>query len=622
MPPKGRPKASGAGRVTAANSESPAAAVTAESSAAPSNTAPESASEPTTQESNTPAATTTRRPAQRLDSLKTASGSPATSQSARGGASTRGRGKTAAGLARQPVFKGRRSKEEREALEKEAREKDRARRAELEREERKQNRGNHRGGRGRGDGAGRGRGRGGFMGDASFSALSGPFSAGRFNGAATQRSQFGGGSGGGYGGSRASVVKGEPRFKMEGDDADMRRALGISIKQEDGGYVSSENEEDEESHLPKKNIDLIDLVSDEEDGASAGVRKSRGALPVRIGRKEHKERVLGLNTEASAPSVPEDTENADGSAPADGTEAALRKTKSKGKELEITEIRKPYRGVWQEGDDESNINIKPEPQDDDADMNNIPEGDGTELAAGSVFKQPPSSPESEKKPRPRHKRPPVGAAPALQTEEDKQEWERYQRSLSRVRYEFGPEIPIPGTTKKAEVADASGDVVMGEDQTTAEDTKEMHNPRRNNVYLFQLPPVIPDLIEPGIKKEQSEAKHDPLITSTNTEETSIKIEEGADGPTPQAPDSNSPRLTSGYVGKMRVFESGRAMITWGGLRFEVKTGMGVNFCQEAVCAQVTPVKERINDDDGGLAASFGPIAGRFVVTPDWEDLLG
>lgn len=120
------------------------------------------------------ASTSTRPAVQRLDSLKgtSAPGSRSGSPATRGAAAARGRKP----LSRQPVFKGRRSKEERDALQQEALERERERRAEREAEIRKTNRGLYRGagGRGRGDRAGRGR--GGYMGDVP---VSGPFSLGK-----------------------------------------------------------------------------------------------------------------------------------------------------------------------------------------------------------------------------------------------------------------------------------------------------------------------------------------------------------------------------------------------------------------------------------------------------------
>ena len=130
---------------------------------------------PATSASASASASTSTRPAvQRLDSLKGTSAPKSRSESpaTRGAAAARGRKP----LSRQPVFKGRRSKEERDALQQEALERERERRAEREAEIRKTNRGLYRGagGRGRGDRAGRGR--GGYMGDVP---VSGPFSLGK-----------------------------------------------------------------------------------------------------------------------------------------------------------------------------------------------------------------------------------------------------------------------------------------------------------------------------------------------------------------------------------------------------------------------------------------------------------
>jgi DNA-directed RNA polymerase III subunit RPC4 len=80
---------------------------------------------------------------------------------------------------------------------------------------------------------------------------------------------------------------------------------GSSIKREDGGIVeSSEDEEDQE--FPRRDIDLIE-ISDDEDGVDTNERPSRSALPIRITRKEHQEKTLALNTEASAETAPKDT---------------------------------------------------------------------------------------------------------------------------------------------------------------------------------------------------------------------------------------------------------------------------------------------------------------------------
>ena len=206
MAPRGRPRGSGRGgakapeRQAQKTAESELSAPPAENSEAVPDAAsaadPKQGKEPLSADHNMPdaqlqasaeqadqppatsasafASTSTRPAVQRLDSLKgtLASGSRSASPATRGAAAARGRKP----LSRQPVFKGRRSKEERDALQQEALERERERRAEREAEIRKTNRGLYSGvgGRGRGDRAGRGR--GGYMGDVP---VSGPFSLGK-----------------------------------------------------------------------------------------------------------------------------------------------------------------------------------------------------------------------------------------------------------------------------------------------------------------------------------------------------------------------------------------------------------------------------------------------------------
>ena len=99
-----------------------------------------------------------------------------------------------------------------------------------------------------------------------------------------------------------------------------------------------------------------------------------------------------------------------------------------------------------------------------------------------------------------------------------------------------------------------------------------------------------------------------------------KVEEGFSDPSAKA--SETRPLASGYVGKLRVFNSGRTTLDWGGNSFEVKPGQKVSFLQEAVSVEVIPEKDRVVPEDAGNATSFGRVKGKFVVTPDWDVMLG
>jgi DNA-directed RNA polymerase III subunit RPC4 len=165
-------------------------------------------------------------------------------------------------------------------------------------------------------------------------------------------SGFGSGSG-----SRATRIKDEAEGagtgsgSGSGSGSGYRASGGPSIKREDGGFESSEDEEDAE--FPRKDIDLIEISSDE-DNAAPAERPQRSALPVRIGRKEHQERAFGINTDASTETSAKILEQAEatGQAP---TAAILKQGSSKGKgkakDVDATSAKKPFKGVWQDSEE-------------------------------------------------------------------------------------------------------------------------------------------------------------------------------------------------------------------------------------------------------------------------------
>ncbi|KAF3037223.1 hypothetical protein E8E12_005061 [Didymella heteroderae] len=546
----------------------------------------------------------TRPPVQRLGGLKSAEpSSRSASPSVKRGTTTRG-GKKAAP---KPMFTGRRSKEERAALEKEQLEREKIRNRDQEREAQFQAKRKEREAAREASRATRGR--GGYSG-----AMSGPFSLGssKEDRKANARSFSGFGAGSG---SRAV------RVKNEGDESGPSGSGGYgggrsgggggsggsSIKREDGGIIeSSEDEEDQE--FPRRDIDLIE-ISDDEDGVDASERPSRSALPIRITRKEHQEKTLALNTEASAETAPTDTAERTGTsgrkAAGERSGQSSRKGKGKASDLEITGERKPFKGVWQDTDD-SDVQVKTEHTSDDEQM---PDAEQVGLDADQTEapqKEEPQSPTAERKSKGRTK---SLAEPVLQTDEDRAEWSRFLENRKHIRAELGPE--------DAPTVDAAGDTSMA-DGTAAAPRPTV---RDNNVYLFQIPPLMPELLEPGVKKEASDvaeaSAHAPAVKK---EAVKVKVEEGFSDPA--AKPAQGPRFASGLVGKLRVRQSGRTTLDWGGTSYELAPGNKASFLQEVVSIHVVPEKDRVVPEDAGEAVSFGRVKGKFVVTPDWREMLG
>ena len=410
------------------------------------------------------------------------------------------------------------------------------------------------------------------------------------------------------------------RVKNEGDESGPSRSGGFggggggggsggssSIKREDGDVAeSSEDEEDQE--FPRRDIDLIE-ISDDEDGADANDRPLRSALPIRITRKEHQEKAFAINTDASAETAPKDTAGLAGTAgrKSGGNRSgqASRKGKGKAGDVEITGVRKPFKGVWQDTDD-SDVQVKTEQTSDDEQM---PDAEQVGLDADQTApaqKEELASPTTERKVKSLSK---SMTQPVLQTDEDRAEWARFLENRKHIRAELGPD-ETPAT-------DAAGDTAMAEGVAPAPKISV----RDNNVYLFQIPPLMPELLEPGVKKEVSDmAEASASAQPIKKEAVKVKVEEGFSDPA--AKPAQGPRFASGLVGKLRVRQSGRTTLDWGGTSYELAPGNKASFLQEVVSIHVVPEKDRVVPEDAGEAVSFGRVKGKFVVTPDWGEMLG
>ncbi|EUC46263.1 hypothetical protein COCMIDRAFT_93342 [Bipolaris oryzae ATCC 44560] len=541
-----------------------------------------------------------RAPVQRLGSLQ---GSVPPSRSA--SPSVRGRGGTARGKrgVKTPAFTGRRSKEERDAIAKEQAARDRERTKEQVAADKKREADALRAARREANKQKNAR--GGFSGVAS-----GPFSLGSSregtkNNPNRGHSGFGAGSG-----SRAERIKNEDGgFAGSSRSGSGGGGGGSSyMKREDGGLISSDDEDDID--LPRKDIDLIEISSDEDEAKDKSVptqRPARTALPVRIGRKEHQERTFGINTEASSEAsakILEQAESSGQSLATAATDQAGRRSKAKSKDVEITGSRKQFKGVWNDPED-SDVGVKTEPTSDDENMADAEQVGLSNAPAQSVEKEEPQSPDVERKPKIKRK---SITEPILQTDEDRAEWARFQSNLRHIRAELGPE-EVPH--------DETGDVAMAD----AGSAEKRPTVRDNNVYLFQIPPLMPEVEPPSVKKEASDPQPlAPPVQAPGKADAKIKVEEGSFSD-PNARVKEGVRFGSGLVGKLRVHKSGRTTLDWGGTSFELTPGNRSGFLQEVASVEIRPENQRAAPEDAGDAISLGRVKGKFVVVPNWARML-
>lgn len=580
MPPKASTRRTAAGASTSGEAES-------------SQNPPDSRQTPA--QSATPGPS--GRPVQRLQSLKKR---PASGSIPPAGRPTPGPG----GEAPKPALKFkpkavvRKSKEERDAIEKLEAERNEERLKEAAAIQR--GRGGARGGRG----AARGRG------GASGVAGSGPLGSGAgfsFGGAKRGR----GGGLGGPGGKR-----GVPRGGFGG-----------------GGF----NDSDDELGV---SIDNIHLDSDEEDedvvdikGKGASRRKpqtSNGLRPQRVPRREHEDRTVSVNMESSSSKAAEIREKAHAEASAIEIE-----DKSSSDETATAEPR-----------------VKDEPRDDDTAMEDLPQDDDFLPATPVRVRRKISDPKQIKGKEPAEE--PVAPAPKrdpralLRTPEEIEEYDRHMEDLDHFRdllsirvtekapkpaEESAPETTEAPTETEPTAAESQPEPMQTEadgEEPPAETEKpesQINEHLLGQLFLMQFPPMTPTLTIPGeepapIEPQPTESTEDGV----KPEDPDLQITDGlpVQKETPKVITASTKwSLPAGRVGKLNVHKSGRVTMDWGGVSFELDRAATVDFAQEALIMSTPEVEpgQPARDNARQTAWSMGQLSGKFTVMPDWDQIL-
>ncbi|CAD0090064.1 unnamed protein product [Aureobasidium vineae] len=385
--------------------------------------------------------------------------------------------------------------------------------------------------------------------------------------------------------------------------------------------------------------------------------------PIRVNRVEHREREKPVAADASK-SKAAITEQASHTTAITSPTTTKERTASpelvrskqpRAKDVQVVRSERKWKGAWEDSSDDEHTAIKPEPLDDDTNTSITAAAlpDSTHPAIKES-----ASPESRRKSKGKgiaRKHALPTEAPALQTVEERREWERHHLDLEILRQELG-EITLPSSTP-GPAKDTQGDTKMSDgDATTAtgeesdltegadastslpsSSTNPPPDRRTDRVYLFQFPPILPSLVPATVKPEPVSPTLSKKIPAS-TAATAIDVDASA-APKAKAkqevPESagqmHSP-FPSGLVGKLRVHASGRTTLDWGGTSLQVGMGTDVQFLQDAVVAKfndksdVEGAKGKEEEQDegafGGEVMGLGQVRGKFVVTPDWEEIVG
>lgn len=385
------------------------------------------------------------------------------------------------------------------------------------------------------------------------------------------------------------------------------------------------------------------------------VSSHKGLRPVRLMREEHKERVLLVNTDSAVKPAPESDDDMP-------TVVEVRSTGRKRRDSGDVKIKdEPHTTP-----EPSSPDIKHSPESrrkmQDSLANMIPANDGVPPAA-------PASPETKKD---RRARAPVIKKikpPVFQTLEDEAEWSRHLEDVSILSKELGDMQSNLSAQAKGNGVDGEGDVVMDEVPTAADGEAQKWGNGR--LYLFQFPPVLPELYNPKdpkprnpilVKREEeaaaAKAKEEvevlgsmkgkikqqikdrpdltgealpPIKTEIKKEDPDAIVETPAEKAKREQEERNrkkkKPEVVheEGFVGKLIVRESGRVELVWGGdgknggTTLLVGRGAEASFLTTGV---IVDSVERGPPGGGvpeGKAMGMGQIMGKFVVTPDWQN---
>nr|KMM72157.1 hypothetical protein CPAG_08456 [Coccidioides posadasii RMSCC 3488] len=478
----------------------------------------------------------------------------------------------------QPKAVARRSKEEREARERLEAERQRERISEAAAARRTATRGDR--------GRGRGRGRGGAFGRITAD-VGGPLGSGRGSKFKGKYGQFGAKRSGVYG----------------------------SGGHGGGGDVSSDEGSD---YGPRFSIDQINISSDSESEAiDAGKDKvpakspvgGRGLRPIRVERQEHVERIMDINTDASSSKSAELRRQAKQKT---GNDDSLFVESDDEELVEAEDV--------EMADSEQAPPIKEEPTDGDTGVADDIPAAGDKATAHARDTVPGKLKKIRKKVTIKD------ARSMLQTEEERQEYDRHEEDIEQLKQALG-NISTADIATGAEAGD--------ENKINAEAIKDE---RQGRLFLLQFPPMTPNLMTPSARQDQSDETTtlDGASTAQAPETITIKKENGttahiplggsASLTVPSKSASSIPfisatnsQLPPGRVGKLKVYRSGRATIDWGGISFELNKGTDVDFLQDAVVASDSKPGENHGADRKIWAMS--QVTGKFVVTPDWDKLL-
>lgn len=353
------------------------------------------------------------------------------------------------------------------------------------------------------------------------------------------------------------------------------------IKHDFSEPIYPEDQEKNVKATPRVNIDLINLISDDEDDGDEefgnkgkGKAVSRGLRPIRIQREPQKEWATKIKSQGPADLLfKSPTVETDASGQEDGmfVPEIMNDDINRIAQHEYVREGRISSGTWQ--DDDFGIKYDPDGADSgrppgemmDVEVHNLdlpassigtnkqPSGTNITEFAGKQRDTSKMSTNAGKK----------KSQPIFHTPEAKAEYMRDIEDARMLLQELGGSKGTFGCEAAAGNVNVDGKVFVEE--------------KEGRVYLFQIPPTIPILVNPAMQRdvnkgartvETEESSSAPAeaeimdLTKPDEEEVVMKVESEQD-PLGLS-DANPPfALEEGYIGRLIVRASGRVEMDWG-----------------------------------------------------------
>ncbi|KAI0848581.1 RNA polymerase III RPC4-domain-containing protein [Daldinia vernicosa] len=343
------------------------------------------------------------------------------------------------------------------------------------------------------------------------------------------------------------------------------------------------------------NVDLLNGTTgyDEEGNPlyqPSRFTKSTGNLPVGLLRTHHEEDEVKVKTTAELEA--EDRQSSDDD------------------ELFVTQAAKDLREIGMEDDSEvwhaapkSQVKIKAEPGTEpeamDVDMADIPEA--------AQIKAPPS-PELKKKLA-------VNEDSAAIAQRKRKEKAAKDPEILQTLYDLDAQLQ---TLKFDDPP--SGEKEGEKDEGQEDDEAPQGQEKDDQMYLFQLPPILPPLVKPtdGTNGEEPEVADPAPRENTGPATTNkVKTEDGKEKEKVYNPFATLPP-EGGLIGKLNVRKSGKVEFDWGGTILSLGMGTETDFLTSAIMIEQN-IDLQNPEASTGFACGMGQILNKFVLAPVWDE---